>query len=142
MSNGRKITCFTIWVTVVFAAIVISYAFSVVTAKEKEATEAVSARRIIDQSQLAMVVVDRDGVITSWSSGAEALFGLTRTQAVGKSARMLVPAIARVAKPAVSQEPVVERVVAATNSVELDVTVWPASNGAVAILTPRLEYDE
>ncbi|MFJ5219911.1 SpoIIE family protein phosphatase [Streptomyces sp. NPDC088354] len=40
---------------------------------------------------LAVVVVDRDGLVSHWSTGARTLFGSTREQAIGRSAIDLLP---------------------------------------------------
>ncbi|MGW7407810.1 SpoIIE family protein phosphatase [Streptomyces sp. NPDC054833] len=40
---------------------------------------------------LAVVVVDRDGLVSHWSSGARRLFGVTREDAVGRPAGDLLP---------------------------------------------------
>ncbi|MFJ4851228.1 MULTISPECIES: SpoIIE family protein phosphatase [unclassified Streptomyces] len=40
---------------------------------------------------LAVVVVDRDGLVSHWSTGARKLFGSTREQAIGRSAIDLLP---------------------------------------------------
>ncbi|MFD8373388.1 SpoIIE family protein phosphatase [Streptomyces sp. NPDC059688] len=40
---------------------------------------------------LAVVVVDRDGLVSHWSSGARRLFGVGREEAVGRSAADLLP---------------------------------------------------
>ena len=41
-----------------------------------------------------LVVVDAEGVITSWSAGAERLFGYARAHAEGQSLAMLLDAAA------------------------------------------------
>ncbi|MFD3454666.1 SpoIIE family protein phosphatase [Streptomyces sp. NPDC058691] len=40
---------------------------------------------------LAVVVVDRDGLVSHWSTGARKLFGSTREQAIGRSAIDMLP---------------------------------------------------
>ena len=40
---------------------------------------------------LAVVVVDRAGLVSHWSSGARRLFGTTKDEAVGQSALDLLP---------------------------------------------------
>jgi PAS domain S-box-containing protein len=45
---------------------------------------------IVDQSPDAIVGLDNDGVVTSWNSGAQRLFGHTREQAVGHGLDTLI----------------------------------------------------
>src|SRR5215207_7088918 len=40
---------------------------------------------------LAVVVVDRDGLVSHWSTGARRLFGATREEALGRPAADLLP---------------------------------------------------
>ncbi|GHI99411.1 hypothetical protein TPA0906_12770 [Streptomyces olivaceus] len=40
---------------------------------------------------LAVVVVDRDGLVSHWSRGARRLFGLPREEAIGRPASDLLP---------------------------------------------------
>lgn len=48
-------------------------------------------REIIDNTSLAVVFGDREGIIRLWNSGAEALFGYTAAEAVGQSLDLIVP---------------------------------------------------
>jgi PAS domain-containing protein len=40
---------------------------------------------------LAVVVVDRDGLVSHWSTGARRLFGMSRDETVGRPAVDLLP---------------------------------------------------
>ena len=48
-------------------------------------------RRIVEQTQFAVIFSDRDGVIRFWNAGAEAMFGYNAEEAVGKSLDLIVP---------------------------------------------------
>ncbi|MFD6321575.1 SpoIIE family protein phosphatase [Streptomyces sp. NPDC058442] len=55
--------------------------------QDGESTEALGAGRI----PLAVVVVDRDGLVSHWGTGARRLFGLAKDDALGCSAADLLP---------------------------------------------------
>ena len=48
-------------------------------------------RNIIDHTSLAVIFGDREGIIRLWNSGAEAMFGFTAEEAVGRSMDLIVP---------------------------------------------------
>jgi PAS domain S-box-containing protein len=47
--------------------------------------------RIVDGSGDAVVFADRDGVIQLWNRGAEAIFGYSRTEAIGHTLDLIIP---------------------------------------------------
>jgi protein-histidine pros-kinase len=52
--------------------------------------DAAMALLIVEQSPDALVVLDASGVVVSWNRAAEAIFGLTSTQALGQALSALV----------------------------------------------------
>ncbi len=48
-------------------------------------------QRIVEDSQLAIIFADRDGIIRLWNSGAEAMFGYEAEEALGQSLDLIVP---------------------------------------------------
>jgi len=46
---------------------------------------------IVNQSSVAIVFGDRQGVIRLWNAGAEAMFGWTAGEAVGQSMDLIIP---------------------------------------------------
>jgi PAS domain S-box-containing protein len=48
-------------------------------------------RQIVDRSPDAVVFGDQDGIIRLWNAGAEAIFGFTAAEAVGKSMDLIIP---------------------------------------------------
>ena len=48
-------------------------------------------RQIVDGSPDAIVLGDKDGVIRLWNAGAEAIFGFTAEEALGKSMDLIIP---------------------------------------------------
>src|SRR5207245_7450429 len=48
-------------------------------------------QRIVEDTQVAIIFSDRDGIIRFWNSGAEAMFGYRAEEAVGQSLDLIVP---------------------------------------------------
>ncbi|MGA2903605.1 MAG: PAS domain S-box protein [Candidatus Korobacteraceae bacterium] len=46
---------------------------------------------IVEQVPLAIIFGDREGIVRLWNKGAEAMFGWTAGEAVGKSMEMIIP---------------------------------------------------
>ncbi|MGV9900878.1 PAS domain-containing protein, partial [Streptomyces tendae] len=53
--------------------------------------DAVPADPVTGRVPLAVVVVDRDGLVSHWSRGARRLFALPKEEAIGRSAADLLP---------------------------------------------------
>lgn len=48
-------------------------------------------QNIVQQTQIAVIFSDRQGVIQLWNSGAEAMFGYTADESIGQSLDIIVP---------------------------------------------------
>ena len=48
-------------------------------------------RQIVDGSPDAIILGDAEGVIRLWNAGAEAIFGFTAQETVGKSMDLIIP---------------------------------------------------
>jgi PAS domain S-box-containing protein len=48
-------------------------------------------RTIVDESPTAMLFADREGMIRLWNTGAAAMFGYSREEALGQSLDLIVP---------------------------------------------------
>ena len=48
-------------------------------------------KKIIDVSQDAIIMADRDGILTLWNTGAELIFGYSADDAVGKTLDLIIP---------------------------------------------------
>ena len=48
-------------------------------------------QRIVEDSQLAIILADRDGMIRLWNSAAEAMFGYRAEEVLGQSLDLIVP---------------------------------------------------
>jgi len=48
-------------------------------------------QRIVEDSQVAIIFADRDGIIRFWNSGAEAMFGYPAEEALGQTLDLIVP---------------------------------------------------
>jgi len=46
---------------------------------------------IVEETQLAVIFSDREGIIRFWNAGAEAMFGYKAEEALGQSLDMIVP---------------------------------------------------
>jgi len=46
---------------------------------------------IVDQSSVAIVFADRQGIVRLWNAGAEGLFGWTAAEVAGKSMDLIIP---------------------------------------------------
>ena len=47
--------------------------------------------RIVEQSPIAIIVGDREGIVRLWNAGAETMFGWSSEEALGKSMDMIIP---------------------------------------------------
>ena len=63
-----------------------------ITERKRDEEAARHYAAIVESSDDAIVSKDINGVITSWNSGAQRLFGYTIQEAVGKPVTMLIPA--------------------------------------------------
>lgn len=48
-------------------------------------------QKIVEESPIAILYADREGKIRLWNSGAEAMFGYSAEEAVGKSMELIIP---------------------------------------------------
>ena len=48
-------------------------------------------QRIVEDTQVAIVFADRDGIVRFWNSGAEAMFGYRADEALGQTLDLIVP---------------------------------------------------
>jgi PAS domain S-box-containing protein len=48
-------------------------------------------QQIIENTQDAIIVADREGLIRLWNTGAEAMFGYPREEALGQSLDLIIP---------------------------------------------------
>ncbi len=48
-------------------------------------------QRIVEETQVAVIFSDRDGIIRLWNSGAEAMFGYQAEEALGQTLDLIVP---------------------------------------------------
>ena len=47
--------------------------------------------KIVEQSSIAIIVGDREGIMRLWNAGAESIFGWSAEEALGKSMDMIIP---------------------------------------------------
>ena len=69
----------------------VSSAIRDITERKRSEEDASHFRAVVESSHDAIIGKDLQGVITSWNSGAERLYGYTPAEAQGKSISMLVP---------------------------------------------------
>jgi PAS domain S-box-containing protein len=69
----------------------VSSAIRDISDRKRSEEEASHFRAVIESSQDAIIGKDLDGIITSWNSGAECLYGYSAAEAIGKSISVLVP---------------------------------------------------
>ena len=48
-------------------------------------------QHIVEETQVAIIFSDRDGIIRLWNSGAEAMFGYRAEEALGQTLDLIVP---------------------------------------------------
>jgi len=48
-------------------------------------------QQLVEESPDAILVADREGIITYWNAGAERIFGYTASEAVGQSLDLIIP---------------------------------------------------
>src|SRR5712691_1763158 len=48
-------------------------------------------QRVVEDSQIAIIFADRNGIIHFWNSGAEAMFGYPADEALGQTLDLIVP---------------------------------------------------
>jgi PAS domain S-box-containing protein len=48
-------------------------------------------RNIIEGTQEAIIFADQEGLIQLWNAGAEAIFGFSATEAIGRSLDLIIP---------------------------------------------------
>jgi PAS domain S-box-containing protein len=46
---------------------------------------------IVEQSPIAIIVGDREGIVRLWNAGAQSMFGWSAEEALGKSMDMIIP---------------------------------------------------
>ncbi len=56
-----------------------------------QATHDWLCRRIVEESPIAFLYADREGIIRLWNSGAEAMFGYSAGETLGRSMELIIP---------------------------------------------------
>ena len=84
-----------LWRAVTFTALGVGIAWfgeSLLRTRRRAAAREAHLQSILDTVPEAMIVIDERGIITSFSSAAERLFGYSAQEAIGQNVKVLMPA--------------------------------------------------